>query len=591
MHSRLWLKCFVIVFAAMALLWTQGCGFLAPPNNNGKQVNPPLPRGPSKFQYPNELQIESQTTKKRNRVLVKFYQMDRGKGWLIFRADENGKPGKILSRAKILSRSGKNLTPTLETPMEVATQSYFVTLHEDLPKDGKFTNDSNSQEDPPAVDKFGKVIQTKITLTFQATTTQRDSPYVFNACESDRYYNRLTNFMVDCRCATNRIVGGKLHMCKRPSTAANIAQFGKGPRIHKLNFVHLRGGFLEPATNEIIAVVDWSDPDHDQPYYEGFVMAFNYKTGDRRIISGTYQDNIKGTHQIGSGPLLRSVRDVKKGTDGKYYVHGGTIGWSHITRVDPKTGKRERIWETTNEMMKMGGPQFGNCPSGRGTTENSRKNTVQVRPFGFTMDKQGWFYLSYSNGNEGEGIIKVSPDGKKCDFVTRHGSHKNNPLYGGKPIGKGPVPQGGEYRGMMFHKDGYMYAINSFQKKIYRIDPKTGDRIIVFDGKGYLQFPQRWLKWNANHDLMWASGYGDKLSVLLFTPQTESSKGLACGKDWGYEDKKIACVHGGALSTKVFGEGDFWFDPDNKDIVYFGHDYRAIVKYELSTGNSYIISL
>lgn len=201
--------------------------------------------------------------------------------------------------------------------------------------------------------------------------------------------------------------------------------------------------------------------------------------------------------------------------------------------------------------------------------------------------------MSFNNNfGEGQGIIRISKDGKTCKVITRHNTNPKNPIYKTPKVGTGPHPRSIEYRGLMF-KDGVLHANDHTEKRIFSIDKKTGDRKVVFDSQGrMMHYGHRWLRWDAKRKLFWSAGKNNGNNHIdLVDPEKNKAYGLFCPGTYAIEAKGVACVRGGALTSRPLNYGGIWFDPENDDILYIAHDGMAILKYEISTGNSVILSL
>ena len=87
--------------------------------------------------------------------------------------------------------------------------------------------------------------------------------------------------------------------------------------------------------------------------------------------------------------------------------------------------------------------------------------------------------LGFTGDNNIKFQLKVSFDGKTCDFVTRSDTGQNNVLYKGQDVGSGPSPQAGPYHGMLY-KNGIIYAYINIGGELYKVDTATGNREIIY---------------------------------------------------------------------------------------------------------------
>ena len=413
------------------------------------------------------------------------------------------------------------------------------------------------------------------------------SPYWAASCPLSQQLDAPTGLPVDCRCATNRSLTGGLSICWRPFEAntREPSPFGAGVRVGAHPQAHIYGGFFDAAAREVVAVVDWSgaqDPD------AGFVMAFDVSAGDRRVISGRYLAASGAATDQGAGPALAKVQDVQRGADGKLYVLGGDLTSATIWRVDPATGARSVVWA-------LGDAAYGQCDSGRG------QPSVQVRPEGFAMEASGAFLLGFSNtgpSGEGLGIIRVSADGSQCGVVSRAGTMSGN-AYAGQAVGGGHAWTSGTLRGFSI-QGGELLALNSFDLTLYAINLSTGARRRVSSSASSSPFGggttgaggigHRWVTYDAGRQVYWTVGRQGDTQLVLVEPATGDRHDLYCPGEVSTL-AGVGCVKGSLSTGLSLGYGGFWLDPSDANIAYFAHDSMGLVKYEISTGNSFILSL
>lgn len=573
------------------------------------------------------------TTHPRHAVLEKAYSYKK-MAWVVLARDNNGQPGTIIAKKRIAARNtGRVVFSRFYNNFETSggtveylqsrpgtyrryirgEENLHVLMYADDPQDNKFTYKPGSTDDQPILDAHGKHVtgRWKVTVKSSIQNVQKDSNRYYGPCSVSQWRRNPTTLRADCRCSTV-LVSRKFPDCSPIIADSLKLSYGKGPRVADLNFGMFISGFGEPSSNEIISVVKWKDHKTKRPengvYIDaGVVMAIHAETGDRRLIGGRHYNSQKGAYDIGTGPVLSYPFRILKGPDSQYYIASygyvkgdknttgaGLIPTVDIIRMDPKTGNRDYVWRSNHlgyNLTQKPNP-YGHCGTGKNAKYGYR--SVQVRRQAFAMDPQGNFYLSYANNgknstSEGVGIIKISADGKKCDFVTRTDTGKDNVLYKGKNIGKGPKPQAGPYKGMLY-KDGYLYASIFVGSETYKINVATGDREIILK-KGHQNTggisDGTVIKWDAHRKLIWQQG----ISILTsyYNPATQTSHSLHCGSsDRNYKGINCMLFRGTFILGNPLGRG-FWFHPTDKDYMFM-QMVGAIVKVHLPSGTDIIHS-
>jgi len=379
--------------------------------------------------------------------------------------------------------------------------------------------------------------------------------------------------------------------------------YGEGVRAKTHNFGVYRSGFTNYNTHELIGLLVWKDaqtvwPENQLTLDVGAVIAIDPDTRARRVISGRYYDQANGIQTVGDGPVLAYPFEVQPGPDGYYYV--ATYNYVRINnslkptvdifRVDPAGGDRTMVWRTNHLGFNLDNQPnpYGHCANGRSDTYGYA--SVQIGRKSFGVDDEGNFYLSYAhNGNDsmsdGIGIIKVSPDGSSCDFVTRTKTGANNTIYQGVNIGSGPEPQAGPYKGMLV-RNGKLYVSTQLDDDLYEVDIATGDRValhtedqdLVSGGSG------THVLWDSYRDLIWQMGMSN--AVLMYDPANADVTPLGCPtayRDYqGINCKQLAAWGGNGLLTEKGG----WFHPSDSNIFFAVNSGRGIVRLDLQSGNS-----
>ena len=568
------------------------------------------------------------TDNPRHVVVHRAYSWDKP-AWVVLARDDNGQPGTIIATKKVLKKFAGNVhftTNTLDFEAEGSAVEYLkgdpgtfrrcargedklhVLLYEDDPPDSEFTYTAGGTEDLPVLDSSQKQVTAILDVTVVASiqNVQKDSPRYYWPCPLSQYIGNPTTLPVDCRCHAN-LVSLDFPECKREIADYLGLEFGEGPRAESQNFGHWIAGFSEPATNELIGLIEWKDhetqwPQNDTYINVGAVAAIDAETRKRRLIGGRFKYPELGIQDIGTGPVLSYPFGVQKGSDGKYYVASyayGKIGASliptvDIIRMDPETGDREYVWRSNHLGFNFDNEvnPYGHCGNGR--TEKFGYWSVQIGRKGFGMDADGNFYLSYAhNGNtptsDGIGILKINPAGTSCDFVTRTKVGVNNVLYAGETIGAGIEPQAGPYKGMLV-KDGKLFVSTQLDDDLWEIDIATGDRKLLH-AHGIDDFNSGSsgtnVMWDPYRNLIWQSGLAS--STLLYDPATDTSEPLWCPQN--YRDYKgISCLKKSAWGYNgLLLERGIWMHPTKKDYV-FAVNGPMVQRVDLKAGTSEIFS-
>jgi len=413
--------------------------------------------------------------------------------------------------------------------------------------------------------------------------SQSDSPFYGMGCDNDIYMAATTSLAIDCRCNRSN---ADLQECRPAADAWNFGlRRGEGPHTRGINLQQWGGGFISKESHEVFSVVHYTGGESGaQP---GAIYAFDYVTGDRRVVSGSYYDD-DGRHDVGSGyapggEAFPFATDMDLGPDGDIYVFGSnTLTSVEITRVDPATGERELVWrrQQPNESTS-----FGQCWSGR---ENNGYDggfaPVQNAERAFAVAEDGSFYVGWKN--DGVGVIHISADGSSCEVLSRWASsHLDD-------VGGGFTPQYGTISGMLHH-GGKVYV--ETKDALLAIDDETGDREVFANvsGIGGVGETNFWVDETRNLFFACGTNASRKCSVHDMNDGNNAQGLFQIGLGMPVIQGKYPQVQGakGALDNNNYnGFGMVAQDPDDNNVLYFVVNY-AFIKYEIDTGNSYILSM
>jgi hypothetical protein len=401
----------------------------------------------------------------------------------------------------------------------------------------------------------------------QSSVKDASSPFASRGCALKQHLANPTGLPADCRCLNNRGQTGGIDMCKRPYDLAKTGtRLGDGPTFALYDNAHISGGFVDAAKGQLIASVYWGGASSAK----GLVVAYDLQTWTRRFVSGEWKD-AGGAKEAGSGHPLSHAKDVRPGKDGSWYVLAYKPQSPEIVRVDPTTGARTRVWAG-------GDGSFGQCASGTPDAPQPQARFVQYTHEGFAVDTDGSFLVGYANPQrDGRGIVRISADGKTCSYVTASGKRADKMTKGTGDEMRGFV------QGFALH-DGAIWAFSSGEKKLWRVDPKTGDRTVASDKP----LGERWATWDARREVMWTAGFQNSVTLGAFNPKT--SKFMNVFQDCAKGVPWFPLCAEGPIRINSLNYGPVFVNPKTGNLL-LGHDSVGIVEFEPETGNSVIRSL
>ena len=481
------------------------------------------------------------------------------------------------------------------------------------------------------------------------TANNADKPYYNHSCGVFSQWMRYpTGLEIDCRCRTtsdgtgsfggtgsayadpNNIdidngghPAGAIINCAGPGGHAEDrwpVDYGEGPNFgqwsQEYTLASWRSGVLDPNTRELFALIEWTSDTNNEDTNAGTLVAWNVDTGDRRVVSGKHPDSRAGLIEYGSGYLspqgflnrnavdkpkqiLTRARVLRMGPDRKLYASSGY----EIIRVDPASGAREIVWRaqfpSTGELKAT----YGQCfrPDNMG-----REQSVEPVTFSFEVAPDGSFYQGFggTGTREGNGIMKISADGSTCTPVSRWNARGHAAQTSGQVDAPAPpdIGQGFdiqfEMRGLLWH-DGKLYATSG--DEMYEFDVATGNRLKITAGDGYDGMGESNMFWDPSRQVIWAVGREGStyLGAIVepMTGQTESIYGdVSDRKEYG-NDTILRSVYPNGFGIKgvlqngnSLNAGAVALDPKDNNIVYAVAGTGALIKIELSTYNSYIMS-
>lgn len=455
--------------------------------------------------------------------------------------------------------------------------------------------------------------------------TQLSSSYWGNTCPLQQELGLPTSLMIDCRCTTQKgrmNADPRFQLCRGPQTFTGTSvRYGSGP-----SWVELRGdkaytgGFVDQAAREFIVGARFSDSGFT---LTGLVFAINVDTGARRIVTGTFPDPATGVVRVGCAASpsqcmsgmriaddLGGVEDVRPDPNDPAsliaLVNGAGLG-TQLWRVNKASGARSLIWaEVINAQQAaiepsstMNASQCWNGVPTAGTMVGGIR-VVQINPMGWAMDPQGNHYLGVipSGAPLGpNGIVRIDAAGTSCAWVTRYfrdppSSSGVQNGWRGMDLGSGPTSVvSGRWGALLWH-DGQLWGTSD--SAIARIDVATGNRVVVTNaaiqgavGTGPA-VGDRWLKWDPTRNVLWSTGSFNSTVVTAVNVMNANRTDYASPSGL---NKPMDFRHiNGSLQENFVLRGGFDFDDRGEKDVLFIHNLRALVRWEVRTGNSYVVS-
>lgn len=460
--------------------------------------------------------------------------------------------------------------------------------------------------------KYGEFCSTKVTGAPACVSSMTDtaSPYFELGCTFPDFIKSPTDLPADCRCrrAYTRTVGAGVPNCWAADTMWNSNnRQGQGPSVFTMN-TFIFGGVISTAHNEFFVSVGYTDSNHS---HAGLIMAYNYDTGDRRVVSGKHPDpsGPGGYTEYGSGHRTNRIvgqtiledmtfphiKDIELGSDGMLYAFGtDTLANTEITKVDPITGARTLVWKVQAEGNVVS--PFGQCFSARNKSAiPGGKAPIQFATRAYAMDATTLkHYIGFRNPNDGVGIMEISADGLACRVVTRHAG--NEPR-----IGDGYTPQYGPIHGMMA-RAGNVYLVYEFKDALVEVEIATGKRTAISIaegnalGTGDPGMAQNNIFWDDTRNYIWTMGspaayYGivvDPVTGNRQNPYRADPAGLPLLVGAYPFERPILCSINNA---NTIGFGAAALHPNDNNRVLVIGVYGEMHELELSTGNCWIKSL
>ena len=514
--------------------------------------------------------------------------------------EADGTAGAILASNQYLLGNDDEFMVHLDAPMLGASQTFHVGVY--MP-----VAEGSDEWELATVD--GDPLETTIEVSFESSVRNEQSPYYPLSCGigdsvlEERAREYKTDLDYDCRCAMPAVsaVTGISYawdmdvleewstMCSGAAHEGNSFMLGEGPQLKTIQG-RMTPGDVWDERGEIIFGVKWGSLSAEvDPRFT--IMAIDYNTGERRVVSGEFMDPSLGDYVVGDGPLgMPFVGQVRRGNDGQIYAMTADY---RIVRVDPDTGDRTLIWEHGADTTS---PQCDNGVQPEGHPDwrlgDGQPGIIQlaVEGRGFTVAPTGDFYMpTLANGSPrpGYGIVRVAADGSACEHVSRAPGEERNAYADG--IGTGFAFESG-IDTMIWH-EGKLIGI-SVGADTYEIDPETGNRVRLA-GQGLTGSPNNppvnRMFWDPTRDVFVLSGIlpPNGTNFLTWDPETQESYAYFCANASEDNDLAVACAVE-PMATLPTAALPAYLLPDG--MFLSGFAAGGFLKFELLTGNNHWFS-
>ena len=181
------------------------------------------------------------------------------------------------------------------------------------------------------------------------------------------------------------------------------------------------------------------------------VVRVDSTTGDRMIISDNEDDMGRG-----SGPAFMDPSGIAVQDDGSLVVVDS--GLKAVVRVDPKTGDRMIISDNEDDMGMGSGPAFMDPRGGIAVQDDGSLVVVD---------------------SVLRAVVRVDPKTGDRMIISKLISDPNDV----DDMGRGSGPDFMDPSDIAVQDDGSLVVVDSVLRAVVRVDPKTGDRMIISDNE------------------------------------------------------------------------------------------------------------
>jgi hypothetical protein len=401
----------------------------------------------------------------------------------------------------------------------------------------------------------------------RSTVADTSSPYWENSCDPDNVRHQpQTELAADCRCGGNMTPDNDspMGMCWRPSTAgtemARPYRYGSGPGLIDVftRTPEVLSMVMHQASRKVYLGVGYTwAPFGANGSYTGAIIEVDADTGARRLVAGFWPDEFGGTHHpegqsmeaMTGLPFLPEVQNMVLGPDGEtlYIWVQDVHSNAQILSVNRITGQMQLKWAehlVIPLLPRHNRPEHAQCWNGE---RISGRKFVQINNRGFAMDANGNYLLTVVANSAADfispvGVVRISADGRSCEWVRRTGAGPNNAYFDGTPsgrVGVGSDPIDVDCDGTPDTSGGYLQR----DAKFYAAVPPCGSGYFAGGNKGSGAAPAAGSPFRALH---WVNGKlwaFDANTYGLFEIDTQHSTGWRVrqigdnlAEDWIVED-------------------------------------------------------
>lgn len=219
------------------------------------------------------------------------------------------------------------------------------------------------------------------------------------------------------------------------------------------SLTELMAGFVDESKNRLVLGLK-STRNFQIP--NGVVLSVDLHSGDRTIVSGTYEDAAAGPVSRGDGQQLLDIQGMYSASDGAWLVATGNAS-ARVIKIDPVSGNRSVVLDDT----------LLDCSAVTGLDNEA----LDYHTF-IADDKNYYFALSHGHAS---GVVKVSSTTFDCSAVTLQ-SFDDESLDKGSGVSFASLTQ---FHRLLLQGNKVWALEYAPLKELLSFDLKTGERLRV----------------------------------------------------------------------------------------------------------------
>ncbi|QQR90012.1 MAG: hypothetical protein IPJ88_17955 [Myxococcales bacterium] len=264
-------------------------------------------------------------------------------------------------------------------------------------------------------------------------------------------------------------------VCRDPETVAygsvgaeSAVHFGLGDNPT------FTDGFLDSANEQLVlsALINTNGaPDL------GVIATVDTVTGERKFISGSYDDAVNGLTQIGSGDAFDNFQSVQPGASSWFAVGQRRITIAgipptyelehYIVSIDPNTGTRTLLWPAETDGGTSGVPNAATDWTCDGISNVIVSPTPMISDGSHTL----YFTVRENSTEQARGLVSFDTSDNSCAVISFSGSVTTTDTGAGIPI---------EYSAdALAFNNGYVWWLAGHAQKLFQIRLSDGSRALV----------------------------------------------------------------------------------------------------------------